>query len=274
MLYTSYHTRDNSQGFGLRSSFSCKKIKKGEKMTNENETHSSGLLYFMPAWIFDHPDLTNTDKLIYSLLSGLAHGHQEKECFPSDEYLGKRLGIQRQRANECVKNLEKAGALSKRIEPHEKNPFKKKRIITIYLSPQKFITKSEKSDSRRSEKSDSAKSEKSDISNKEDSIYPPNPPKGGESSKAQPPLPKNKERHIDHVLLSKEELEELKKEYGNTTVGEYIKKLDAYMGSKGKAYKSHYKTIISWIMRDKKEKKTKNLTKGNAEEWLKRNTNL
>lgn len=212
------------------------------------ENHNSGLLYFMPAWIFEAKDLSNTEKLVYSLLSGLAFGKENKECFPSDEYIGKRLGISRQQANECVGNLEKFGALSKRTVPNEKNPFRKVRYIQIYLENQKSFTKSGKGDSRDDEKADSPLSGKADSSNK---VY--SNKEKEENLRSLPKAP-NKEKFIDHVFLSKEEYSKLLGELGEAKTKEMIKRLDAYIGSKGRKYKSHYKTILSWILKDEKDK--------------------
>lgn len=130
---------------------------------SEKETHGSGLLYFMPHWIFEHPDLTNTEKMTYALLAGLSFGDEKKQCWPSDEYIGERVDVLRQQANAIVKKLTEIGAISKIVVPHPKNPFKKQRIITVYLEPQKSFTKSDKPDSRGSGKPDSPESEKPDL---------------------------------------------------------------------------------------------------------------
>ena len=61
-----------------------------------------------------------------------------------------------------------------------------------------------------------------------------------------------KQRHIDHVFLTKAEYQKLQTEYGEAKTELYIKKLDAWLGSTGKIRKSHYKTIISWNLKDEK----------------------
>jgi hypothetical protein len=52
------------------------------------------------------------------------------------------------------------------------------------------------------------------------------------------------------VLLSDEEVEKLKARFGEDKAFEYVEKLDAYIGSKGKKYKSHFSTILSWSLKD------------------------
>ncbi len=68
---------------------------------------------------------------------------------------------------------------------------------------------------------------------------------------------KNKEIYAENVLLTHEEFEKLKIEFGEKGVKEKIENLNLYKGSKGIKYKSDYMTILSWDRRDKKEKQNK-----------------
>lgn len=70
-----------------------------------------------------------------------------------------------------------------------------------------------------------------------------------------PPLGK-KEKFLDFILLDPEELEKLKTELGQH-LGEYMDRLNGYIGSTGKKYKSHYFTILNWWRKDS-EKRSKN----------------
>ena len=189
-------------------------------MSDESqEVHQSGLFYFMPHWIFESTELSNTEKLVYSLLSGLAFGNEEKTCFPSDAYIGKRLGIGRQAANDCVASLERIGAITKIVVKHENNPFRNKRIITVLLAPKIILTKSQKDDSRDSQKDDSAVSQKDDSSNKE---Y---------SNKEKPPIiPKGDEREACGavVRLSKEEYQKAEEMCGKEVLKEIIDEMNDY----------------------------------------------
>lgn len=64
----------------------------------------------------------------------------------------------------------------------------------------------------------------------------------------------NKNLYYDFVYLSKEEYQKLIAYFGNESiVHEKIKALNNYIGSKGKKYKSHYHTILSWDRKDKKQ---------------------
>jgi len=42
---------------------------------------------------------------------------------------------------------------------------------------------------------------------------------------------------------------------GQALTTDYIERLDNYIGSKGKKYKSHYHTILSWVRKDEAQRK-------------------
>lgn len=65
-----------------------------------------------------------------------------------------------------------------------------------------------------------------------------------------------KQKHMDAVFLTSAEYEQLVQRFGKDGADERIKQLDNYMGSKGKKYLSHYKTILVW--EDKEQKEIKN----------------
>ena len=60
-----------------------------------------------------------------------------------------------------------------------------------------------------------------------------------------------KERLGEHVRLTPTEYQRLLTDYGERVTAEYVARLDDYVGSKGKRYKSHYHTIRSWLRKDK-----------------------
>lgn len=106
---------------------------------SDTETHSAGLLYFIPSWIFEAGDINPNSKLIYALLSGLAHGNEEKRCFPSDAYISKRLKLSESQVKRCIKELEEHGAISRISTSHPNNPFKRIRYITVNLESKKSL---------------------------------------------------------------------------------------------------------------------------------------
>ena len=70
----------------------------------------------------------------------------------------------------------------------------------------------------------------------------------------------NKHGEFKNVVLSDEEIEKLKAKFPDWE--ERIEKLSAYMKSKGKKYKSHYATILSWA-RSETKGESKNAKVGN-----------
>ena len=60
-----------------------------------------------------------------------------------------------------------------------------------------------------------------------------------------------KSRYIEFVQLTKREYDKLIEIFGKKTTEEYIQRLNNYIGSKGKRYKSHYHTILTWADKDK-----------------------
>jgi len=58
---------------------------------------------------------------------------------------------------------------------------------------------------------------------------------------------------FDNVLLTDNELDKLKVKTNYWMA--YIEKLSSYMKSKGKRYKNHYATILTWLRKDEEEKK-------------------
>ncbi len=100
-------------------------------------------------------------------------------------------------------------------------------------------------------------------STEKESEIPPHPPYGegngdGEGLKrestldnAQPTVKESlKSKHLDFVLLTDKEYKTLCDLFGEAQAKGMIEKLNNYIGSKGKQYKSHYFTILNWAGKD------------------------
>ena len=59
----------------------------------------------------------------------------------------------------------------------------------------------------------------------------------------------------EFVRLTEEEHQKLTERLGQALTTDYIERLDNYIGSKGKKYKSHYHTILSWVRKDEAQRK-------------------
>ena len=69
-------------------------------------------------------------------------------------------------------------------------------------------------------------------------------------------LKKEKANHLEFVYLLKTEYEKLVNKLGDKKTGEYIERLNNYIGQIGvgaaaKKYKSHYHVILNWLNKDK-----------------------
>ena len=62
---------------------------------------------------------------------------------------------------------------------------------------------------------------------------------------------KDKDRFLEFVLLTKKEYQILLEKLGEPTTKEYIERLNNYIGTKGREYKSHYHAILTWVKKDK-----------------------
>jgi hypothetical protein len=59
----------------------------------------------------------------------------------------------------------------------------------------------------------------------------------------------------EFVRLTEEEHQKLTERLGQTLTTDYIERLDNYIGSRGKKYKSHYHTILTWARKDEAQRK-------------------
>lgn len=60
----------------------------------------------------------------------------------------------------------------------------------------------------------------------------------------------NKKKFLDFVLLSDDEYSKLLQQFGEKQTNELIDKLNNYIWSTGKRYKSHYFTILNWSKKE------------------------
>lgn len=66
-----------------------------------------------------------------------------------------------------------------------------------------------------------------------------------------------KNKYLDFVFLTEQEYEKLVEQFGDKTKG-WLERLNNYIGSKGKKYKSHYHTILTWHRKDKEKQGVSN----------------
>jgi len=76
---------------------------------------------------------------------------------------------------------------------------------------------------------------------------------------------RKKTKYLEFVMLYEEEYAKLLDKLGKDLTDELINNLNNYIGSKGKKYKSHYHTLLSW---SQKETKNNNDKHQGAKDWL------
>ena len=67
-------------------------------------------------------------------------------------------------------------------------------------------------------------------------------------SKGKNSIPKS--LYLEYVKLTDDEYKKLLDKLGKSKLDDYIERLNNYIGSSGKKYKSHYHTILNWIKKD------------------------
>lgn len=60
----------------------------------------------------------------------------------------------------------------------------------------------------------------------------------------------NKRKYLDFVFLTDDEYSKLQNKFSETELKDLVERLNNYIGSKGKKYKSHYYTILAWARKD------------------------
>ncbi len=121
------------------------KIPTEEELREITYPESRGLYYVMPSEIMDSKQMKAMEKLLYMLLSGLAH--KNGTCYPSDAYLAERLDVNASYVGRMVKNLESIGLINKKAVPHPKWPFRKSRLIEVHRTFKKGLRTTPQCDS-------------------------------------------------------------------------------------------------------------------------------
>ena len=117
------------------------------------------------------------------------------------------------------------------------------------------LTKSTSNSSRVLQESTTGEREQKDIP-------PKNPTKKSKAVESE------KKKYGDFVKLTDTEHYKLFKEFGEKTTAEYIDKVNNYVGSSGRKYKSHYHTIRAWLSKDNVKPGTHSTLGENAQDRL------
>lgn len=82
------------------------------------------------------------------------------------------------------------------------------------------------------------------------------------------PSKPTKDKYGDFVKLTDQQHKKLCDDFGQAVIAEYIEKVNNYVGSSGRRYKSHYHTIRNWLSRDNIKTRAEPDAKNNAQDRL------
>ena len=97
-------------------------------MTREEKLNGLGEFYILNASVLIDENLTDFEKILYSLINGLSKG--SGGCFASDEYFAKILGKSEPTINRALRNLEKFGYIFRKTENKGEKRGSSRRIFT------------------------------------------------------------------------------------------------------------------------------------------------
>ena len=222
-----------------------------------NLPHRHGLYYVIPAQVMDDESISPAQKLLYALLSGLAD--HEGKCFPSDEYLCKRLNESESVLKRNLRGLEQYGFIKRHTAKDSHDRFKTVRIIEI-------VTCFKQPKSRPPEPLEGVKndplgapnlayieSEVPLVSEEENRHGGQKPP-----ARVSPVMPR-KIKRAEHIETTDDEHERLLADLGKEGLEECYKTLSDWKidTPKAKWKKDDNRTIRRWVIEAVREKKLK-----------------
>jgi hypothetical protein len=234
---------------------------------------------WIPREIWLNEDLAPLEKLVWAEIHSL-FDRRRGGCYASNFYLGKFFRVGETYISKIITKLKLLGFI-------EEVTFNgRTRVIRAILPPEDFgQCKADLHYSARQTNPTEQGSLSQEcnppiyIENKEKGIdYPPNPQGGkptnvgvGKVQSSSQKKPKKKPKGSDatdilkdtyheNVLLSKDEYAKLLAAHGEKALLWMIEVLSAYIGSSGRAYKSHYHLMTNggWVCKRLKEEETKN----------------
>lgn len=234
-------------------------------MTTEPSPRFTGI--FIPAEILEITDLSFFEMLLLSWIDALYcpdHGG----CFASNAYLGSKI------KNSQENTVAKALTRLRRMGLIEDVSFDgRTRVVRALIH--KFMDQSQGKQGL-----DKRPTRVGHPSNQGWTNVPSSPyieskeeNKGRGKEKKPPavaPPPPDLVKYGEFVEMTLDQRNKLIEKFGEEDTKAKIAKLDTYMGSTGKKYKSHYHTILNWHEKDKKEKETISQGRPTAEQTTNR----
>ena len=105
------------------------------------EPRSGSLFCLIPNQLIEDKKLNWQDRAVYGILYGLSN--EEGRCFPSNEWLGKKMDLGERAVRDILLKLEHNGYITREIISCASNPFKKYRNIFVHSNFKKCLPAAE-----------------------------------------------------------------------------------------------------------------------------------
>lgn len=217
-------------------------------------------------WAF-RQECTPTEKLVLLALADQCYG-ETGQCWPAMETVAVKTGLCRRTVVTKIEGLINRGLVS--ISRRYEDGRKRSHIYTLEFHPKPAVehdlpesTENRCANDDTNEPSDvqtaQVRCANDDILDVQDlhieSGY--KQPVKATGKKKPPVIPLVHLGRFQKVALSEVELEKLTKELGEERRNDLVERLDGYIASTGRRYKSHYATILNWNRKDIAEGKYK-----------------
>ena len=195
--------------------------------------------------------LTQTQKIVLVILANRADS--EWRCWPSAKALAEECSISERSVFRAIKELSEAGFVSVSTEYGVRSIYTLT-PDTVSVPPCQPVTPdtvSPLTDSQVTPDTVSGDPCHSVRATRASSYEPkenPKEPKEKNTRARKPKIEKLRFGQFGNVLMTQEEHDKLMAEHGERGK-RAIAKLDAFIGSKGDKYKSHYMAMFSWVLR-------------------------
>ena len=198
----------------------------------------------IPAEVRYDNDLRANEKLLYGEITALSK--QTGECWASNNYFSELYNVKSNAIAVWIRHLKEKGYIN--IEYKYKGKEIQQRIIKIGgIQKDSTYYSKEYEGIHKKIPGGIQKDIENNINN------------NNTSNNNKKEINKERFGEFNNVLLSKEEYHKLEE----SNLLPYIEKLSSYIASKGKKYKSHYATILTWARKDKKD-----IKQGIIPEWF------
>lgn len=193
---------------------------------------------WIPKQIWLSNDLTLQEKIFLVEIDSLDNC---EGCFARNIYFAKFFGLSVRRVQTIISSLVNKGYISLELIYKAGTKEVEKRVMKI-ISP---LPRSNIHDPHEGK----FQTPRSDVREGHEGIFVDNNTVNNTINNTSNKRVK-KHTYLEFVKLTKDEYKKLIERLGQHSTDDYIERLNNYIGSKGKRYKSHYHTILAWNRRD------------------------